>query len=363
MSRPARNHVFIIDGTLSSLEPGRETHAGKLYRLLTERGPTAPQSVGYHPGVQGDGLRKWWNAATGDGLNDAILAGYGAMAGRYRPGDRIFLFGYSRGAYAVRSLAGLIARVGLLTQHRAVERRIRRAFDYYRRGEIGRPAALFRERHCHARVDIDMVGVWDTVKALGPPYPALSYLGRRALNFHDAALGAHIRAGYHALALDEDRRAFRPVLWSDGADAGDLEAARIEQVWFPGCHGDVGGELSGFEAARPLANLSLVWMLSRAEFHGLRLPEDWRARFPSDAAAPSVGTRRGLAKLFLLRGPRWARIASTARLRSNGERLHESVARRRETRRGYRPFAWILNGRPCERRLAPRDGAMATPAE
>lgn len=334
MSTRSRSHVFIIDGTLSSLEPGRETHAGKLYRLLTEDGPRRAQSVGYHPGVQGAGLRKWWNAATGDGLNDAILAGYSAIASRYRPGDRIYLFGYSRGAYAVRSLAGLIARVGLLRQNRATERRIHRAFHFYTQPVIGEAAAAFRRTHCHDAVDIDLVGVWDTVRALGPPYPALSYLGGRVAPFHDDALGPHIRAAYQALALDEDRRAFRPVLWRDPDGVDAAARAPVEQVWFPGAHGDIGGELSGDESAAGLANLSLVWMLSRAEFHGLALPEAWRARFPCDAGAPSVGTTRGLAKLFLLRGPRRASLAA-----GDGQRLHESVERRAATVRGYRPYA------------------------
>ncbi|MFT7027106.1 MAG: hypothetical protein ACJAVS_001329, partial [Paracoccaceae bacterium] len=102
---PPRTHVFIIDGTLSSTEHGQETHAGALWRLLTEGGATARQSVGYHPGVQGVGLRRWFRAATGAGLNDAIRTGYGYLASHWRPGDTILLFGYSRGAYAARSLA------------------------------------------------------------------------------------------------------------------------------------------------------------------------------------------------------------------------------------------------------------------
>lgn len=323
-----RNHVVIVDGTLSSLDPGCETHAGRLYRLLCEGGPRAAQSVAYHPGVQGIGWRRWLHAATGDGVNDAICAGYAALASRYRPGDRILLFGYSRGAYAVRSLAGLIDRVGLLRQDRAVERRVRRAFGYYQAGAISERAAIFRTRHCHPQVLIEAVCVWDTVRALGLPFPILSRLGARAVDFHDDALGGHVRAGYQALALDETRTAFCPVLWRRAAGWDGV----LEQVWFPGAHGDVGGDLGRFEAAAPLANHALVWMLERAARHGLLLPSGWRGRFPCDAAAPMVGSRRGLARFFLLRRPRALGAA-------DGERLHASVAARMAALPEYRPTA------------------------
>jgi uncharacterized protein (DUF2235 family) len=340
MSRSARSHVFIIDGTLSSLAEGCETHAGKLYRLLTEQGPRAAQSVGYHPGVQGRGWRRWWNAATGDGLNSAIRAGYSAIASRYRPGDKIYLFGYSRGAYAVRSLAGLIARVGLLRPNQATERRVRRAFNYYKAEVISPRAAAFRKRHCHQAVEIEMIGVWDTVKSLGPPLPILTYFGLRAVEFHDAELSDHIKAGYHALALDETRRAFRPKLWrrGDGENQG-----RVEQMWFPGTHGDVGGDQRTASAAtQAFGHLSLNWLLSRADRHGLALPEDWRHRFPSDVAAPSIGSRRGIAKFFVLRTPR---IVGDLDENPDGERLHESVRQRMAVHARYRPRG-LINGAP-----------------
>jgi uncharacterized protein (DUF2235 family) len=300
MVRPPRNHVVIVDGTLSTLEPGRETHAGRLFRLLTENGPRAAQTVCYHPGVQGQGLRKWWNAATGEGVNDAILHGYAALAARWRPGDRVFLFGYSRGAYAVRSLAGLIDRVGLVRVEHSAERRVRRAFHYYRQGVIDDRAAAFRARFCHEAAEVEAVCCWDTVKALGLPLPILSRLGARAVDFHDDRLGGHIRAGFHALAADETRAAFAPVLWRrepgwDGA---------LEQVWFPGAHADVGGDVGPAPEALPLAHLSLVWMLDRAEGRGLLLPAGWRDRFPVDPDAPMMGARRGVARWFLLRRPR-----------------------------------------------------------
>jgi len=330
---PPRNHVVIVDGTLSSLDVGCETHAGRLYRLLCEGGPRAAQSLAYHPGVQGIGWRKWLHAATGEGVNDAICAGYAALASRYRPGDRIFLFGYSRGAYAVRSLAGLIDRVGLLRRERAVERRVRRAFGYYKAGVISERAAVFRTRHCHPQTAIEAVCVWDTVRALGLPFPILSRLGARAVDFHDDQLGGHIRAGYHALALDEDRTAFCPAMWRREPGWEGV----LEQVWFAGAHADVGGDLGMRAQAAPLANHAMVWMLERAARHGLLLPPEWRGRFPCDPAAPMIGSRRGIARLFLLRRPR-------AMGQSDGQRLHDSVAARAAALPSYRPRARLAPG-------------------
>jgi len=127
---------------------------------------------------------------------------------------------------------------------------------------------------------------------------------------------------------DETRNSYKPVLWT----CPDDWQGRIEQVWFPGNHGDVGGQLLGFEDARPLANIPLVWMLERVESCGLLLPDDWRGRFAQNAMAPSASSWRGFGMLFLSRK---RRIADADRC----ERMHHSVYTRErrappEPRRG-----------------------------
>ncbi|NIZ15677.1 DUF2235 domain-containing protein, partial [Phaeobacter sp. HF9A] len=131
---------------------------------------------------------------------------------------------------------------------------------------------------------------------------------------HDHRLSPLVKAGYQALALDETREVYAPVLWQTEPDF----EGQIEQVWFRGAHGDIGGQLGGDEAARPLANIPLVWMLERAEMSGLPLPRDWRMRFPVDPDAPSVGTWSGWGKIFLLRR---RRIVG----RDPSEKIHPSV--------------------------------------
>ena len=310
--RKPLTHVIILDGTMSSLEPGYETHAGVTYRLCREMG--APVSVYYESGVQMPQWRAAPDVLMGRGINRQIRRAYGYLASRYRPGDRIFLMGYSRGAYAVRSLAGVIDRVGLLRADCATERNLRTVYRHYQSDPDSEFSRAFARAHCHEAVGIEMVGVWDTVKALGLRLPFLWRWAEAQHSFHSHTLGKSIRNGFHALALDETREVFAPELWSCPQGWN----GRVEQVWFRGAHGDVGGQLGGYEVARPLANISLVWMLEQAETCGLPLPQGWRSRFYTDPDAPSVGTWHGWGKVFLLRR---RRVVG----RDPSERLHESV--------------------------------------
>ncbi|MBE1284934.1 MAG: DUF2235 domain-containing protein [Rhodobacteraceae bacterium] len=305
-------HVIILDGTMSSLQPGQETHAGQTYRLMCEMGSQV--SVFYEAGIQWTDWRSTLDVMLGRGLNRQIRRAYGYLASRYKPGDQIFLMGYSRGAYAVRSLAGVIDRVGLVKAEHATVRNIRTVYRHYECSPDSHFASEFSRLYCHDQVQIEMVGVWDTVKALGLRLPLFWRWAELRHAFHNHRLGPSVKSGFHALAMDETREVFQPVLW----DCPEGWSGRVEQVWFRGTHGDVGGQLGGFEAARPLANVSLNWMLDRAESAGLPLPQGWQDRFPADPNAPSVGTWRGWGKLFLFRQKR--RVGQI-----RNETIHESV--------------------------------------
>ncbi|MCQ0094098.1 DUF2235 domain-containing protein [Roseovarius sp. M141] len=292
-------HVLILDGTMSSLAPGDESNAGLTYKLLGDvRG--ARLALYYEAGLQWQDWRGTVGVMMGHGINRQIRRAYGYLANRYRPGDSIYLLGYSRGAYAVRSLAGAIDMVGLLRPEHATERNVRLAWRHYQTGP-GRPVARdFHRAYCHDSVPVEMVGVWDTVKALGLRLPVLWRWTEASHSFHSASLGGSVRRGYHALALDETRVVYTPVLWQTNG----ITNIDVQQVWFRGTHPDVGGHLDGFEAARPLANVPLVWMLEQGEAAGLPLPEGWRGRYPCDACAPSVSTWRHWGKIFLIRARR-----------------------------------------------------------
>lgn len=312
--RDQQTHVIILDGTMSTLKPGCETNAGLTFRLLEEaRDPSL--SLYYEAGLQWQDWRSTRDVIAGRGINRQIRRAYGYLASRYRPGDRIILLGYSRGAFAVRSLAGVIDRVGLLRASEATERNVILAYRHYQAKDVTPASEDFARKVCHKSVEIEMVGLWDTVKALGIIMPVLWRLSVPKHAFHDHRLGPSVRHGYHALALDENRVVYNTVMW----DVPETHIGRVEQVWFRGNHSDVGGHLRGFHAARPLSNIPLVWMLEKLNAHGVFLPDEWRAQFPTDVTAPSTGNWIGWTKLFVTRRRR-------KMFKDPSERVHPSVA-------------------------------------
>ncbi len=299
--RPPLHHVVLIDGTFASLDPDQRSSIGKIYAALSGLWGALPSRVQirYEPGQQWETWRTVSRLAAGSELESRIMGAYLWLARHWQPGDPLFLFGYSRGAFAIRSLAGMIGKIGLLQPNALSDGNIRRVWQLYSEGGEEVELARFRATHCHTEVPIRMVGVFDTVVALGIRLPLLWMLAEPRYRFHDHELGAHVELGAQALALDETRAAFAPLIWTSEHRPG-----QVRQMWFRGCHPDIGGQLSGAEFARPLANIPLVWMLETAEEAGLPLPEDWRGKLPCDATAPSVGSWRNWGKAFLARAPR-----------------------------------------------------------
>lgn len=312
-TRGSTIHVIIIDGTMSSLKEGCETNAGLTYKLLREVG--SPVSVYYEAGIQWSHWRKMGDVIAGRGINRQIRRAYGYLASRYRPGDKIYLFGFSRGAYAARSLAGVIDRVGLLRNENATQRNVRDVYRHYQNAPDSDAAVAFGRSYCHASISIEMIGAWDTVKSLGINAPFLWRLSVPRHAFHSHHLGPNVLRGFHALARSERRVAYAPVMWETKKDWN----GQLEQMWFRGTHGDVGGMLGDFEAARPLSNIPLVWMLGKAAACGLPLPDGWAARYPQDPTAPSSGSFRGIGRWLITRKSRAVGLDPS-------ERVHPSVA-------------------------------------
>lgn len=297
-------HVVIMDGTLSSLDDGFETNAGLTFKLCCEMADIGANStnmlVRYEAGIQWQGLEDTMSVIEGRGINEQIMRVYGGLASRYRHGDKIFLFGYSRGAYAVRSLAGFIDKVGLLRAQDATVRNTKMAYRHYQTDPNATSSRSFAARHCHKSVVIDMLGVWDTVAAVGLHFPVFWRFSKVFHEFHDLLPPQCALRSYHALAHDERRRAYAPVMFETNPRSDQV----LQQMWFPGSHSDVGGQLSGHNPERKLSNATLVWMLDKAEQAGLDLPNGWRQRFLSDPHGRSIGMSKGWGKFFWLRRKR-----------------------------------------------------------
>ncbi|GAB3994504.1 DUF2235 domain-containing protein [Nocardioides marmoraquaticus] len=267
--------VVSCDGTWSARGIGRRTNVLRLHDLVAVPG-TGPveQRKHYVPGVGTRWGERLLGGLTGYGLSQNVMAAYAWLVDGFEPGDAIQLLGFSRGAYTARSVAGLVRMAGVLRpEHRD---RVREAYDLYRDDtHPDDPAAVAWRARYAVETDVELVGVWDTVGALGIPVvvPGLGHWVRRRYSFHDVQLSRRVRNGVHVVAVDERRRAFRPTLWQSERDA---PGQRIEQVWFAGAHEDVGGhDPSG------LSELTLWWMASRAVALGLELTADLDPRDPA----------------------------------------------------------------------------------
>lgn len=230
---------------------------------------------------------KLWGGAIGIGLDKNIKDCYRFLVHNYEEGDEIFLFGFSRGAYTVRSLAGMIERSRLLTKEDADF--IPEAFAFYRKDKDGYSKKEFeaieqgfwdgthherRKAPCR-EVNIKFMGVWDTVGAYGIP-GALNWKILKNHQFHNVQLGKIVKHAYHALSIDEKRNPFEPTLWELQEVA--VEDQILEQVWFAGAHEDVGGGLDN----DGLSNCSIQWMIEKAEACGLEFDRSYTCQFEPD---------------------------------------------------------------------------------
>lgn len=261
------NHPAATDLASQDFTPA-DTNVYKLFSLLAgeaqTRSPTtrikqvAGQVALYDDGVGADGgwAMRVVEGATGAGLELKLRDGYRFVSEQYEPGDRLYLCGFSRGAFTARSLGGMLTRCGVPSRTSQNDIFASHAFDVYRRNDPAVTAQYRTDYRCQD-VTIEVIGVWDTVGALGIPIGLFSALDHLLFRFHDTSLHPNVRFGYHALAIDEQRESFAPALW----DARE----GIEQVWFAGVHADIGG---GYHETG-LSDLGLAWMLKKLQAHGI----------------------------------------------------------------------------------------------
>lgn len=264
------NLALFFDGTWN--DRGTGTNVRRLYELAS--GPDgraappgswrgAPQVRWYDAGVGTRWHDRLRGGAFGRGLWNNIREGYRFLCEHHREGDRIFLCGFSRGAYTARSLAGLVRKCGLLVRY-GPESALR-AFTLYHERTVdpdGPESAAFRAGHSRP-ARIRGLGVWDTVGSLGIPLSKVP-LGRDDFRWHDTRLSGIVDRAFHALALDEARDDYAPAVWTGDIPPGCEE---VEQRWFSGAHANVGG---GYPGNR-LSDLPLAWLAGKMAAAGLEL--------------------------------------------------------------------------------------------
>lgn len=259
--------VICCDGTWSTQDRqsgGTVTNVSRLFRNVAEQDAQGvEQKTYYHPGVGTSSGERLRGGAFGFGLSRDVKDAYRFIVDNFEPGDELFLFGFSRGAFTARSTAGLIRNSGVLRHEEAG--RIDEAYDLYRsRTAHPRSEAARKFRESYSReTGIRFIGVWDTVGALGIPLSGFLNVVNRRWQFHDTDLSTRVDTACQALAIDEKRKPFAPTIWKQQPNAPASQ--QLEQVWFAGVHGDVGG---GY-AMRQLADITLWWLKDRATSSGL----------------------------------------------------------------------------------------------
>lgn len=316
-----KNIALFIDGTWNDADRTVETNVHKLYQLaLAHQGPHhrvdgipvadpgCKQIVHYLEGV---GTHPRWTdrlrgGVTGFGTAKRIREAYRFLSLNYDryDDDRVYLFGFSRGAFAARALAGFVGLIGLLLRDFATAKNVEYAYQLYKKageegwdpgtlqqqirmflggrpGRIEPPAGQEKNLESVPPIYVHFIGVWDTVKSLGlPGQPA-----RWTRHYDNPLLPHHISHARHALALHELRPEYEPTLWKGiesrraGAPKSSMNPS-LQQVWFPGAHADVGG---GYVVA-DLSDLALAWMARESAIHQLRLA----ASTPSPAPSANV---------------------------------------------------------------------------
>lgn len=349
----AKNIILCSDGTGQKGGEGPDTNVFRLYKMVDN--DHRDQLAFYDDGIGTDSNVSFLQAmssAFGFGFGKNIITLYKQLVRHYTPGDKIFLYGYSRGAATVRALAGMIQTVGLLrNDDEDITRGSAHIIDeikfhlvamkamYYYRGASKNPsrAERFKKDHTYGAVDIEFIGVWDTVESLGFPKEsswiiigASMFLDRVMDRFfsrssYNLQLDRNVKQVYHAIAVDETRYSFKPVVWDETA----IQRPKfIKQVWFPGSHGNVGGGAERTE----LSSITLNWIMRKSEQLGVRFYE----RKTSDVAEEMnlagklYNPRKGIKNYYRF-GPRHIRDLCTKDGKSiiDGKILiHESVFKR-----------------------------------
>lgn len=260
--------VICFDGTWNRPEKlGEEdypTNVLKFARGIAPEADGVKQIVFYDWGI-GSYHAQATGGAFGSGLEKNVMDGYRFLVHNYAPGDEIYLFGFSRGAYTARSLSGMINNCSILKS--AYGNMIEAAFELYKNPDYtpnGEYSMNWKERFAHdTRTKIHFVGVWDTVGSMGVPFSFLGFLNFKHA-FYDEKIGSNINIARHALALDEIRDDFYPTIW---IPHGDVD---LKQVWFAGCHSDVGGGYAPDPIDQSLlSDIPMHWMRGQAEKAGL----------------------------------------------------------------------------------------------
>lgn len=326
--------AFCADGTWDG--QSNNTNVFKIFNAIQVR---AQQLPFYDSGVGADGnpIEKLLGGAFGTGLFQKVKDGYTRIAHGYESGDQVFIFGFSRGAYTARSIAGMIGICGLPTKD-FDDSLVETAFQAYRNKDQRASLLSGLGKYGMENAEITMVGVWDTVGSLGIP-SVFGGVDPVLYGFLDTSLNPRIKNAYQALAIDERRAEFPPTLWTSQPAPGQT----MEQLWFCGVHCDVGGGYKPGDADTntTLSDITLGWMMSKAQALGLQ--------FASAAVAQYTMPLKSACAFDQLHdswNPLWG-VPVPRKIAANSSLANSVAMRCQNQASGYRPSNLTLqNGVP-----------------
>lgn len=324
------NIIICADGTWNRPEEDIAqdfpTNVLKLARAIKPSFKNTKQHVFYDWGL-GSYHNNVIAGATGRGIHKNILDGYRYIVQNYSPGDKIYLFGFSRGAYTVRALSGLINNCGILK--RVDARLISRAWKIYKSPQTkyhpdGVGAKKFSSDHSHRSKKVHFIGVWDTVGALGIPISLMGLFDRHD-EFYDSKMGANVVIARHALAIDEQREDFKPTVWTTRTTTD------LKQVWFAGVHADIGGSYPPDKKSGAMSsNVSLEWMLNEATKAQLYIEPHIKKNLPGQVLAKIHKSRN---HVYRFKKP----LNRELIIEDKPTKIHPSVKERYLSDKRYRP--------------------------
>ena len=243
-----------------------DTNVRKIFRALVAdeiQQPFYDSGVG----INGTPIDHLAGGAMGEALFQKVQECYRILIRAWSPGSSVYLFGFSRGAYTVRSLGSMIALFGVPTKN-LDNQAVVRVFAAYRERDPEKRAAMkyaLEQQYDIQDAGVRMIGVWDTVGSLGIPGLLFEDFDEYRYGFLDTALHPRVENAYHAVSIDERRRQFEPTLWTNPDGSDRVNDAQMQQVWFPGVHCDVGGGYSPCD----LSDIPLAWVMRKAMECGL----------------------------------------------------------------------------------------------
>ncbi len=264
----------------------------------------------------------------GAGLDKNIMDGYRYIVHNYDIGDEIFLFGFSRGAYTVRCLAGLINNCSILKKEH--ENRITEAYQLYKNPDekpTDPKSQEFRTNYSHAQITpIHFVGVWDTVGALGLP-KSLGLFIKKEHQFFDPKIGSIIKTARHALSIDERREDFEPTIWVQDWE----KKVDLKQVWFAGVHSDVGGSYPPDKNGQVLSDIPMLWMKKEAEKQALQ----FQPHIDNVLLNPLAKQHEEDAWIYKLLGQKSREIVPDTHIHSSVKERYEKMDYKSESLKNY----------------------------